>query len=323
MKKSILKFGAFALAISLSLFSCKKKEVEPEIPESTPNTPTETFSSLADYFASKPVESELFTVIAENGGQFSASKGSSLTIPANAFITSDGQAVTGSVTIKLKEVFSTNDIINSGIFPVSNSYILNSGGEYYLEAKQNGNLLRVADGTFLELDIPAQAVDNNMELFFAAGDEDVDSVNWVEQPDTLANSHFSFNSTDGVYELVLDSLGWGNIDAFDWSITYFDCDFNLTGLSGLDNSNTTAFAVFQGQNSVWPTGVPSWGTISNNMISETHLADVPLNLVVISVVNGQLYYGLLDITPQQGTTYSIQMVATTSANLDQVIENLP
>ncbi|MGB0915204.1 MAG: hypothetical protein ACPGVI_03985 [Crocinitomicaceae bacterium] len=322
MKKLILKFGAFSLAISLSLFSCKKKEVEPATSAPTPTT-TETFNSLADYFASNAVESELFTVTAENGGQYSASKGSSLTIPANAFITADGQAVTGAVTIKLKEVFSTNDIINSGIFPISNSYILNSGGEYYLEAKQNGNLLRVADGTFVELSIPAQAIDNNMELFFAAGGEDVDSVNWEVQPDTLANSNFSFNSADGTYDLVLDSLGWGNIDAFDWSVMYFDCDFNLTGLSGLDNSNTTAFAVFQGQNSVWPTGVPSWGTISNNVISETHLADVPLNLVVISVVNGQLYYGLLDITPQQGTTYSIPMIATTSANLDQVIENLP
>jgi hypothetical protein len=308
--------------LCLSFISCKKKKIESQI--DVPIEQSETFNSISDFFSSKDVGSEVFTLTAESGGQFTTNKGSTITIPANVFITMAGQLVTGVVSLKFKEIFSTNDIIYSGIFPRSNSNILNSGGEFFIEGKQNGNTLGISDGMFIGLDIPAQAVDNQMELFFAGPDEDTDSINWILQPDdSLTESSFTFNSIDGTYELSLDSLGWGNIDAFDWSITYIDCNFTLTGVTGLDASNTTAFAVFQGQNSVWPTGVSSWGSISNNLIYETHLGNVPLNLVVISVVNGQLYYGVLDVTPQEGITYSIPMTTTTSTNLDQVIENLP
>ena len=51
--------------------------------------------------------------------------------------------------------------------------------------------------------------------------------------------------------------------------------------------------------------------------------DIPLNLLVISVVNGDLFYGLLSLTPQPGTIYTIDMLPVTSADLDQIIEDLP
>jgi len=45
--------------------------------------------------------------------------------------------------------------------------------------------------------------------------------------------------------------------------------------------------------------------------------------VVISIVDGDLYSGVLDITPQPNQVYSIAMSATTSDDLDQLIQNLP
>ncbi len=309
---------AIGMMVALCLGSCNKKEVVP--PPSN-----ETFSSLSDYFNSRQVGSETFTLVAQNGATFTTAKGSKITIPPFAFSHANGTLVTGTVTIKVKEIFSNAEMINSRIFPISNGNVLNSGGEFYIKATQNGIPLRVADGVFIEMDIPAQAEDPGMLLFFAGPNEELDSVNWQIAPqDSLSmGSGFVFNSTDGTYECNLDSLGWGNIDCFNPSVNYFNCEFQLTGVSGLNGNNTNGFAVFKNQNAVWPVGADYWGSISNNVITESHLADVPLNLLVISVVNGQLYYGVLDITPSANQSYTIQMNATTSSALDAIINALP
>ncbi|MFT6500785.1 MAG: hypothetical protein ACJASQ_000895 [Crocinitomicaceae bacterium] len=315
--KTKISFGIAVLIGTsiLSLSSCKKDEV---VPAPNPIVEPETFGSIYSYLDSEPVAVQEFEMIAENGASFTASKGSSITIPANAFITYNGLPVTGNVTITVKEIFSQKDMLFTNILPVSYGEPLNSGGEFFLLAAQNGASLRVADGVFIDLKIPAQAIDNNMQLFMAGQNVNADSVFWGLADTT---SGFTFNSPNNEYELNLDSLGWGNIDAFLSNVTYFDIPFNLTGVSGLDNSNTKAFAVFENQNSVWP--IAPYTGIDNNVIDSYHLADVPMNVVVISVVNGQLYYGLLNVTPQQGLSYDIPMNETTSNYLDQIISNLP
>lgn len=317
MKKII-----FIIAIALTVLSCKKEEELTPSPQQQTNPTTESFTSLDAYFDSHSVQTEIFQLTAENGGTFTTSKGSIITIPANSLITQSGQPVTGAVSLKMKEVFSTSDMIFSGIFPISYGNVLNSGGEYFIEASQNGAALRVQDGEFISVDIPAQAEDPCMQLFLAGGDELADSVNWM-LADSTSGSGFTFNSADNSYECDMDSLGWANIDAFMSNVSYFNCDFNLSGVLGLNSSNTTAFAKFKNRNSVWPVGVSGWGSISGNIIFETHLAGVDLNLLVISVVNGQLYYGVLDAIPAQNQTYQITMSEITSAELDVVINGLP
>lgn len=303
----------------LLVFACKKDEVTP--PNSTPDPQKETYSSLSAFLKSKAPQGENFTVMAQTGGTFTTAKGSIITIPPNAFKDGNGNLVTGSVDIRFKEVFTKAEMIYSGILPVSFGNVLESGGEYYLNATQNGTPLMVADNAMLGVQIDAQAVDPGMLLFFGDPKEEVDTNNWVPIDTAGTNSGFTFNTVDDTYTIALDSMGWGNIDAFQSNVQYFNITFNLTGLAGLNNGNTKAFAVFKNQNTVWPTG--SYNGISNSVITEGHLADVPMNVVVISVVDSQLYYGLLDVTPQQGVDYDIAMQATTGANLDQIIANLP
>lgn len=321
--KNMKKYIVFASAlVAISLVSCKKDNPTPDPEE--PNV--EYYASLQSYLDTKNVSTQSFSFLAENGGSFTANKGSVITIPANALIDQAGNPVTGSVTAEFKEVFSNSDIMFSRIFPRSyNGAVLNSGGEFKLEFKQNGQKLRVANGQVVNVVIPAQAQDPGMFLFFAEENVLLDSANvgWGNPVDsTFSMSGFTFNSTDDTYELFLDSLGWTNVDGFISNVTYFDIDFNLTGLSGLDNSNTTAFAVFKNENGVWPMAETGWGSISNNTIHETHLANVPMNVVIISVVGGQLYYGLLDVTPVQGSVYNIPMQATNAAALDAIISGL-
>ena len=342
------KLALFVLTGTLIFTACKKEEIT----DTTATTTTSSgFNSIEDYFSSKSPTAQEFTLNAEDGGEFTTDKGSKITIPANAFFSANGNVVTGIIDVEFNEIFSKSDMIFSGVLPVSNGFnpgmVLNSGGEFSIEAFQNGDDLRVAENMFVEVEIPAQAVNgenNFMELFIAGPVNNDTVVDWgfpVNNGDDPNNnwndsiggaSSFTFNSADGTYSISLDTLGWANIDAFNWQITYFDCTFILEidstlGVSAsLDNSNTTAFAVFEGQNAVWPVGVSGWGSIQNDTILETHLADVPLNLLVISVISGDLYYGVLDITsppPQPGLIYTIPMNLTSSSDLDQIIEDLP
>ncbi len=322
-----IKSSIMALIALVTLFAaCKKDDPAPNSP-STPTTSSNSYSSIDDYFAQNALSGQLFTFNATIGGTFTGEKGSVLTVPANAFVHPDGSLVTGSVTIELKEVFSNKDMIMAQKFPVSFFDPLDSGGEFFVEARQNGQALAVADEVFVGLVIPAQQPENEEMLLFFDMDGDLaqDSVGmgWgVAGEFWETESSFSFNSADGTYEIELDTCHWGNIDAF-MSVNYFDIDFNLVGLDGLDNSNTTAYALFVNENSVWPTGVDYWGNITNNVIHETHLADVPMNLVIISVVDDQLYSGHLEVTPVQGTTYDITMSATTDEALDALLTSMP
>lgn len=292
--------------------------------DSSKTPPNEKFTSLQAYWKQKAIPTETTSFDAATGTTFQAKKGTKITIPPNVLITHDGQAVTGMVDLRVKEIFSASDMIFSRVFPVSSGQVLNSGGEFYIQTSQNGQPLLIKDNAFLKVDLPAQAPNNQMQLFLAGPIEAIDTVDWVPIDSNMnTQSKFTFKSSDNSYSIDLDSLGWGNIDAFDRNIKYFNCQFDLTGVTGLSHENTTAFAVFKDMNTVWPVGERYFGKITNNSIQERHLADVPLNLVVISVVDGQLYSGLLDVTPQQGTTYSITMQKTTSVNLDKMIEALP
>ena len=335
---TVMKISALITCIGIGIvfFACNKESLEPKTSTVLPNTNTgngggnnsETFSNIQSFFDAKTPKAHVFNVSATTSSNVVTPKGTRISIPANAFRFSNGNAVSGMIQIEFLEVFSNTDMLYSGFFPISYGQVLNSGAEYYLQANQNGVDLIMNENQQLQIVLPAQAPGQNMEFFLANGDLNADSLNWEQQEADSSqannnNSSFTFNSGDDTYSLTLDSMGWGNIDAFDWTIQYFDCTFDLTGVTGLNNTNTTAFAVFEDQNSIWPVGTTGWGSISNNTITESHLGSVAMNIVVISVVNGQLYSGLLGTTPVQNQNYTINMSATTSAALDAMIMGLP
>ena len=332
MKKIIY---SIAFLSSFMITSCQKDDVDQIAP------PKENFQSLDSFFDEQEVESVVKTFNAENGIEFTTVKGTKVKIPANAFENQNGTIVNGEVDFKIKEVFSTSDIIFSEIFPVSNGSPLNSGGEFFTEAIQGGLALDLAEGKDIEIQIPAQAEDPNMELFFAGQEEFVDSVDWGNPMDTVLvwdndtnnqgwdnepwgngfYSGFTFEDANGTYSINIDKLGWGNIDAFLY-VSYFDIIFNCSGVEGLNSNNLTVYSVFKDQNTVWPCGA-GWGSISDNIVTETHLANVPMNVLAIAVVDEQLYYGVLDVTPEQGIDYNIDMKTITSDALEILINDLP
>jgi hypothetical protein len=322
MKKLI---SSLAIATIMFFGSCKKNnEVIPG------STSAISYSSLGDFFESRTSPLENFTISAQTGGSFTGAYGTIINFPPNAFADQNGNIVSGDVTIHFKEVFSKTEMIYSNVLPVSYNNALNSGGQYYIAASKNGQALHLPEGITYQAVMPSQAEDPNMMLFLGETMNDPDAfvaVDWqpINQWDTLSteDQNFTFNSADDTYTLNLDSMGWSNIDAFTNFTGYFDITITLTGASGLDNSNTMAYAIFDDANAVWPMADGSFGNITNNIITETHLGDVAMHIVVISVVNGQLYSGILAVIPAPNTPLTIAMSPTTAADLDILINSCP
>jgi hypothetical protein len=80
--------------------------------------------------------------------------------------------VTGNVTVILREVFSTSQMIFSGVLPVSEGIPLNCGGEFFLSASQNNSDVYMKNGMMMEISVPAQALDNSMQLSIHSGTND-------------------------------------------------------------------------------------------------------------------------------------------------------
>ncbi len=318
----------FKLAFVITLFTlaaCKKDE--PSQPDPTPVVANETFSSINSLFASRIEPAQTFTLNAGSGGTITANKGTTITFPASCFQLSNGAAVSGNVTVTVREVFSTSQMIFTGVVPTMNGWPLNSGGEFFVGAKQGNNELLLIPGAMMEISVPAQAEDQGMILFF---DDALaaDSVNWApadsvfEWEEQNWSSDFTFDPIGDEYDITVDSMMWMNCDAF-INFSGMTCYFHLSGVDGLETSNTVAYAVLDNENAVWPLGVSGWGSTINNLITDTHLGAIPMHVVVISVVNGQLYTGYLPITPTNGLTYEITMAASTADALEDALDALP
>ncbi|MGB1041582.1 MAG: hypothetical protein ACPGVD_11965, partial [Flavobacteriales bacterium] len=104
--------------------------------------------------------------------------GSVFAIPADAFETENGEAVTGKVSFEIKEAFEDLDIMKAGLTTTSNGELLETGGMFFLDATQNGQKLRLKKGKEILSQLPNLHPDKNMKLF--DGEKQPDgTINWV------------------------------------------------------------------------------------------------------------------------------------------------
>ncbi|MEQ8521641.1 MAG: hypothetical protein RIC15_05755, partial [Vicingaceae bacterium] len=154
----------------IALISCSKDE------EAAPTV--QTSSTLQEFLQTNAPKSAVFEFDAAVGGLFETQNGTLLDIPSNAFLTLDGKPVNGKVQLKIREIFTQTDMVYSGILPASDGTPLNSGGAIYVMAIQNGVQLQLANNASYEIRMPAQALDDEMQLFFGGRIENPAVLNW-------------------------------------------------------------------------------------------------------------------------------------------------
>jgi hypothetical protein len=126
-----------------------------------------------------------------------------------------------------------------------------------------------------------------------------------------------YNELDNTYNLLTDTLGWENCDAFA-DVPTVNCKVHLNGIANFTMANTVAFLILDEYNSVIPCAPPVANTLNLNDVGA-----VDMYVLVITVNYGYLYYAILPIHPEEDGYYELSVSTTTEAALDAAILAIP
>jgi len=207
--KSIFK----TLLLSIIVFTSCETNDDMDI-EITPASP-ETFSAIRETALENYTQS--FNFNAEDGNvSFTSDNGVQININGNC-LTLNGNAVTGSVAIEYVELFDKGSMLTTnkptmGELPNGDKTLLISGGEFFIEATQNGTVLDTSCG--LQLTIPSNltgGTDTEMTLWEGQIDNE-DTLTWDEVDDAMGQGGVFAEGEQ--YYALLQGFGWSNVDRF-------------------------------------------------------------------------------------------------------------
>lgn len=323
MKTFKLTLGTLLLT-ALLLTSCSKND-DSDLPTYTPTA--QAFNNLKQDALDN--ETQTFQINAEDGWtNITTDHGVTLGINGNC-LTLNGSAVTGAVDIEYVELFDKGNMLSTnkptmGTMPNGDKALLISGGEFFVEATQNGQALQTTCP--IQLTIPTAltgGTDNDMILWRGEIDQNGD-LTWDEAPDAAGQGENGVFAEGGEYYAFFNDFGWTNVDRF-----YSDPRPKTTILAqapaGYDYTNSAIYLSYDGEDS----GLARLDTFENGMFSE-HYGQIPIGLechaIFVTEDNGVWRYAIKAVTIVENHVitfdYSDTDVATES-ELEAIINGLP
>jgi hypothetical protein len=244
-------------------------------------------------------------------------------------LTLNGNPVTGQVDLKVIEIFDGATMLATGmhtmgLMPDGKHAVMNSGGEFYINATQNGHQLELS--STISLEIPTDLTDN------AGGNADMALWNFAEEDTVWVQQEMPVNSQGGIflnngqiggpgtqYIANLTDFGWTNVDCF-----YTDPRPRTTILASVpvqySNQNCSIYLHYDGQGNAL--ALLDTYDDATGLFSE-HYGQIPIGLVchVIFVTedNGQWRYAIKAKTIAAGDIYNFTMAETTIGTEAQMI----
>lgn len=156
--------------------------------------------------ADKMLESQLFRINPDRDTIIETRGGIVIAIPAASFEHTTGEGITGTFDLEMKEAMTAAEIMKAGLSIMSNDRFLETGGMFYINARQGSNNLVVNRSKPLNVNVPVNNDKNDMMLF--QGERRTDgSINWVEpKPMKRKLSTVDILKLDFYPEHFLDSL---------------------------------------------------------------------------------------------------------------------
>ncbi len=232
------------------------------------------------------------SVSAQNGGVIYFPNNASITIPAAAFLMEGTPVTTGSVTVKFLLITQKGDMIRTARPCQSTGYLLESGGELYLDIIKNGKSLTLAPGKQITINYKSANTPPSMLMKGFTGAQATNVTgpyscfNWT--PTTEANVKVS--TTSNGYQIITNTLQWIGCDYYNDS-SAAKTTVALTMPLGFTNANTYTYIVYKNSN-----GVMQFDADASNMLWIKN--KVPLNKAVvyisISKRGGDYYLATLD-----------------------------
>ncbi|MFG6685012.1 hypothetical protein ACGK9U_00410 [Mariniflexile sp. HNIBRBA6329] len=313
------------LVTALVFTSCTKNDNDDLVIPAT----AEEFNAIKDQALESITQNFQFN--AEDGSAtFTSENGVEITINGSCLI-KNGNAVTGAVDIEFVEIFNKGTMLTTnkptmGILPNGDKALLISGGEFFVEATQNGVALDTSCD--FQLIIPAAltgGTDNDMILWNGIIDEG-GNLAWAENKRDGANGQGGVFAEGNSYYAFIGDFGWSNVDRF-----YSDPRPKTTILvdvpEGYDNTNSAVYLSYDGEDS----GLANLDTYDpvSGLFSE-HYGQIPIGLechvIFISEDGGNWKYAIKAATIVENGIITINENETsvvTEAQLTTIINGLP
>lgn len=169
--------------------------------------------------ADKNLESQLFRINPDRDTIIETQQGTVIAIPAASFEHRGGEGVSGAFDLEVKEAMTAADIMKAGLSTMSNDKLLETGGMFYINARQGNENLLVNRSKPLNVNVPVNNDKNDMMLF--KGERRADgSINWVEpKPMKRRLTTMDILKLDFYPEHFLDSLKGMGINIKNKSLT--------------------------------------------------------------------------------------------------------
>ena len=318
--------------ITLLLASCSKND-DNDIILTTP-----TLGGLeleTEIIENREEALQTFTLNGGGTGEIYGLEGTILYFPPNSIVDDSGSPVTGTVTIELIEIYDKAKMLltkmpTNGKRPNGDVETLVSGGEFYVNATQNGAQLQLASG--FQLFAPADTLHEDMNIFTGEsedciGDEMECDIVWEEDEQTGLEP-IQREGPDGQvvsgYGSFISNFGWTNIDRW-YNDPRPKTMLQVDVPEGFDNTNCNVYVSYDGE----PTALalldiydPETGLFSE------HYGLIPIGLEVhiifVSVQNDQYVYAIQGTTIEENHLETIETTSTTTeAGLVALINDLP
>lgn len=325
MKKPIKKIGLVLLA-SIALVSCSNDNSGNQAPTAA------DFKGIRD--AALDNITQNFTLVVENGNTtFTSAKGVQFTING-ACLTKNGNPVTGSVAIEFAELFDegtmlVTDKTTMGKLLNGDMALLNSGGEFYIKATQNGVDLDITCP--IQLIIPSTltgGADTLMTLWDGTIDAD-GNLDWDRQPENatgINNLFIEGQTANAPYYAIFNNFGWTNVDRF-----YSDIRPRTTLIAsvpnGYNNTNCAIYLRYDGEASALAK-LDTYDPVTKKF--SEHYGQIPIGLemhiIFATEEAGQWRYAIKGVTVAANDEYTFTLGETTvgtEAQLVAAINALP
>ena len=244
-------------------------------------------------------------------------------------LTLNGNPVTGQVDLEYVELFDKGSMLithkpTMGELPNGDKSLLISGGEFFIEATQNGIPLTTNCG--LQLVIPASltgGADPLMSLWEGQIDAE-DNLTWDEVDNPAQGADVFVEGTE--YYGILQGFGWSNVDRF-YSDSRPKTQLLVQAPNGYDFSNSAIYLSYDGEDS----GLAALDTFDDTLqLFSEHYGQIPIGLechvIFVTEDNGVWRYAIKPVTIVDNGTIVFTLSETTTgteAALTALINGLP
>lgn len=327
MKHLKTVFGSLLLTGLTVFTSCDPKE-EPNF-QSGQDTPAtqEAFNNIRALALENHTQTFQFDGNAGNI-TLTSSNGVQININTNC-LTLNGDPVTGTIDLEYVELFEKGSMLTTnkptmGRLPNGDKALLISGGEFFLEATQNGNEIITNCG--LQLIVPTSLTggpDAAMTLWEGDINEEGD-LTWDEVEDATGQGGVFLEGSN--YYGLLQGFGWSNVDRF-YSDPRPKTQIQVQPPVGYNYLNSAVYLSYDGEDS----GLAALDTYDGtlNLFSE-HYGQIPIGLechvIFVTEDNGVWKYAIKPVTIVDNDIITFTLAETTNgteATLTALINALP